>query len=146
MTLSLIVRRKIRASRVRLFEAWTTPAQLLQWWGPKGVRCTHAEVDARVGGKLRIANELPDGNTLWILGEFLEVVPAERLVYTWRTEPGASADEERVTVRFELCGASDDETEVIVVHERVIDEPRRTSHADGWAGCLDGLVSLVAGV
>jgi uncharacterized protein YndB with AHSA1/START domain len=143
MTLSLIVRRTIPASRARLFQAWITPAQLLRWWGPKGVRCSHAEVDARVGGALRIGNLLPDGSTLWILGEFLEVTPFERVVYTWHTEPAlAGAGDERVTVRFEARG--EDETEVIVIHERIGDEARRAGHGLGWEGCLDGLEHLVA--
>lgn len=137
MTLSLVVRRTIRASRGRVFEAWISPEQLLRWWGPKGVRCSHAEVDARVGGALRIGNALPDGSTVWILGEFLEVVPGERLVYTWRTEPGTPDTREQVTVRFESRG--DAVTEVIVVHERIADEATRRSHAGGWDGCLDGL-------
>lgn len=139
MTLSLVVRRKIRASRARVFEAWISPAQLLEWWGPRGVRCSHAEVEPRVGGKLRIGNELPDGNTLWILGEFLEFVPSQRLVYTWRTEPRSSgpAIDEKVTVRFEMIGES--ETEVIVIHERIADEATRVGHATGWDGCLGHL-------
>jgi len=142
VTLSLVVRRRIRASRARLFEAWISPAQLLKWWGPKGVRCSHAEVEQRVGGKLRIGNELPDGSTVWILGEFLEFAPPQRLVYTWRIESTASgpARDERVTVRFELI--SDAETEVIVIHERIADEATRAGHASGWDGCLARLDEL----
>lgn len=141
MTVSLVVRRTIRASAARLFQAWTAPELLVQWWGPKGVRCSHAEIDPRVGGRIRIANELPDGGTLWIVGEILELVPDARLVYTWRTDPPriGAGDDERVTVRFEARG--DDETEVIVIHERVADEETRSGHAAGWEGCLDGLAS-----
>ncbi len=135
MTLSLVVRRTIRASRGRLFEAWISPEQLLQRWGPKGVRCSHAEVDARVGGALRIGNALPDGSMVWILGEFLEVVQGERLVYMWRTEPGRDDARERVTVRFESRGEA--LTEVIVVHERIAEEAMCRSRANGWDGCLD---------
>lgn len=146
MTLSLVVRRTIRASRASVFEAWISPAQLLQWWGPREVRCSHAEVDPRVGGKLRIGNELPDGRTLWILGEFLEFVPSERLVYTWRTEPasaGASVGE-RVTVRFEALGEV--VTEVIVIHERIADDALRAGHAIGWEGCLAHLDEFCRGL
>lgn len=138
-TLSLVVRRFIDASPARLFEAWTTPAQLQAWWGPQGVRCTHAEIEPRVGGRLRIGNELPDGRTLFIVGEFLEFIPPEKLVYTWKIEPGVHASE-RVTVRFEARGAA---TEVIIVHERITDETARDEHSAGWSGCLDGLVAYV---
>jgi len=79
---------------------------------------------------------------VWIVGEFLEVVPGERLVYTWRTEPGRDDARERVTVRFESRGEA--VTEVIVVHERIADEATRRSHAGGWDGCLDGLDAWVA--
>ncbi len=139
MTVALVVRRTIRASAARLFEAWTAPELLVSWWGPKGVRCSHAEFDPRVGGKIRIANEMPDGSTLWILGELLEVEPPSKLVYTWRTEPAraAASVDERVTVRFEARGR--EETEVIVVHERIVDDETRSGHATGWEGCLDGL-------
>lgn len=141
-TLHLIVRRTIKARPARLFEAWTNAAQLSQWWGPKGVRCSHAEIDARVGGKYRIGNEMPDGQVVWIEGELLQFEPPVRLVYTWNvTQQDASiAQGEIVTVRFEARG---DETEVIVVHERIADVKVRDTHAIGWEGCLAGLASFV---
>jgi uncharacterized protein YndB with AHSA1/START domain len=138
-TVSLVVRRTIRASAARLFEAWTQPAQLLAWWGPKHVRCSGADVDLRVGGAYRIANELPDGRTLVIDGEFEVVEPPHKLVYTWRLGSGA-APAERVTVRFEPRHG---ETEVIVIHERIADTTTRDGHELGWHGCLDGLAAHI---
>jgi uncharacterized protein YndB with AHSA1/START domain len=44
--LALLVRRRIQARAETVFEAWTNADELIRWWGPKGVRCTHAEVDA----------------------------------------------------------------------------------------------------
>lgn len=137
-TLSLVVRRRIPASPARLFAAWTTSAQLAAWWGPRGVRCTGAEVDPRVGGRYRIGNELPDGREVIILGEFLVFDPPNELVYTWHLEP-TGGEPERVTVRFEPRGA---ETEVVVVHERIGAPRARDEHAAGWEGCLDGLLAF----
>jgi len=62
---TLIVRKTIRASAERLFQAWTDPSQLTQWWGPPGVQCIEAQIDLRMGGRYRIANRLADRNTLW---------------------------------------------------------------------------------
>lgn len=137
--LVLEVRRTIRATPQRLFEAWTRPEQLRVWWGPTQIECTAAEVDLRVGGTYRLANTAPDGATVWIVGQFERIDPPVELVYTWRLDPPGDGPLERVTVRFE---AAADATEVVVRHERIVDEAARRSHALGWEGCLDGLAAL----
>jgi uncharacterized protein YndB with AHSA1/START domain len=71
--LALVVHRTIRAPVERVFAAWTTPEQLRRWWGPKSVVCSEAEVDLRIGGAFRIANQFPDGNVVWISGEFEQI-------------------------------------------------------------------------
>lgn len=136
-TLTLIVRRTIRASTARLFEAWTQPAQLKQWWGPESVECVDAQVDLRVGGRYRIANRFPDGKILWIAGQFEVIEAPDKLVYTWALEPLSGATE-RVTVRFVAQGRA---TAVIVTHEGIASAPMRDRHELGWRGCLDGLAS-----
>ncbi len=138
--LRLSVRRLIPASAERLFEAWTTPSQLQCWWGPRDVRCSHAQIDARVGGHYRIDNVLPDGRILVIAGEFLVVDSPTELVYTWGIEPHTAAPE-LVTVRFEPRGEA---TEVVVTHERIGDQHVRDQHAAGWNGCLDGPAEYAA--
>jgi uncharacterized protein YndB with AHSA1/START domain len=136
---TLVVRKTIRASAERLFAAWTDPAQLKSWWGPRGVQCTDAQVDLRIGGRYRIANQFPDGKILWITGEFERIEPPRKLVYTWRLE--AQTDTfERVTVQFEPRGA---ETEVVVTHELIPNETLRDMHEQGWIGCLEGLAKYL---
>jgi uncharacterized protein YndB with AHSA1/START domain len=137
--ITLAIRRTIRTTPERLFAAWTDPAQLVEWWGPKGVECIDAQVDLRVGGRYRIGNRLPDGKILWIAGEFEVVDPPHRLTYTWQLE-GMGGPTERVTVRFERHGEA---TEVIVMHERIPNETIRDQHAYGWNGCLDGLAEYL---
>jgi uncharacterized protein YndB with AHSA1/START domain len=138
--LSLVVRRTIRAPVARVFEAWTDPAHLQKWWGPRPVVCAGAEVDLREGGAYRIGNRLPDGKVVWITGEFERVKPPDELVYTWRIEPNERS-RERVRVRFVACQTG---TEVIVVHENIEDPTARAGHEAGWRGCLDGLELLFA--
>jgi uncharacterized protein YndB with AHSA1/START domain len=131
----LEVRRLIAASHAQVLWAWTTPGELKKWWGPENVRCVDAEVDLRVGGKYRIANEFPDKSVLWIEGEFETVDKPSLLVYTWRIA-SAGAPTERVTVRFEGRDAG---TEVMVRHERIATAQLRGQHEAGWVGCLEGL-------
>jgi uncharacterized protein YndB with AHSA1/START domain len=135
----LTVRRLIRASAERIFDAWTQPKQLKQWWGPQSVKCVAAEVNLKVGGIYRIANQFSDGKILWISGEFEAVERPRRLVYTWQI--GADTAKERVTVTIEARG---DTSEVIVVHERIPTEALRDQHEQGWVGCLDGLIVFLA--
>jgi uncharacterized protein YndB with AHSA1/START domain len=138
---TLIVRKTIRAKAERLFAAWTTPEELKQWWGPVGVKCIDAEVDLRRGGGYRIANQLPDGQILWISGEFEVIERPRKLVYTWGIEAERKGSE-RVTVQFEESG---EYTEVIVTHERIASEELREMHQQGWVGCLEGLAKFVEG-
>jgi uncharacterized protein YndB with AHSA1/START domain len=134
--MTLVVKRTIRATPARLFDAWTTGHQLLRWWGPRPVVCSAAEVDLRVGGAYRIGNRLPDGREVFITGVFEEIEVPRRLVYSWTMADHTS----RVTVRFEPRGTA---TEVIIEHEGVADEDTRKDHEKGWIGCLDGLQRLI---
>ena len=137
--IALIVRRKVRAPVERVFAAWTEPEQLKRWWGPTSVECPEAAVDLRVGGAFRIANRFPDGQVVWISGEFELIEPPVKLIYTWRLgAPGAEA--ERVTVNFERDGAS---TMVVLIHTRIASPEARRRHEEGWHGCLDGLVEVL---
>jgi uncharacterized protein YndB with AHSA1/START domain len=138
MGISLVARRTIKASVQRVFAAWTSPDQLRAWWGPRPVTCSDAEVDLRVGGRIRIVNAIPGGGTITIDGEFRVVEPPHRLVYTWRMDDGPP-ESSLVTVTFSARG---DATEVVVLHEEIPNETVRDSHERGWSGCLDGLERL----
>jgi uncharacterized protein YndB with AHSA1/START domain len=133
--LDLVARRTIRASAERLFAAWTEPEHFLDWWGPASVDCVWFEIDLQVGGGYQIGNEHPDGSITWISGEFEEIERPHRFVFTWRLR-GSEGPPERVIVRFDL---RDDETEVIVIHQRITSAAARDSHELGWHGCLYGL-------
>lgn len=138
---SLQLRRLIPASPERVFHAWTNPDELQKWWGPKDVRCVSAEVELREGGQYRIANELPDGQILWIRGEFNVIEKPRLLTYTWIVGT-ANPTTERVSVRFEPHEIG---TEVILTHELIITTALRDQHQQGWAGCMDGLHNYLLG-
>ena len=139
-SLTLLARRAISAPPDAVFDAWTRPEQLMAWWGPGEVTCPVAEIDLRVGGRYRLCNLLPSGERLWITGEFEQVEPPVRLVYTWVHEPvGIDSERSRVTVRFQPHPKG---TEVIVVHERLATLESRDLHLQGWQGCLLGLEAL----
>ena len=65
-----------------VWKAWTDPKMMAQWFGPRGFTNPVCELDVRVGGSLRIVMRGPDGNEYPMKGEFREVIPPERLVFT----------------------------------------------------------------
>src|SRR6266550_928472 len=78
----LVITRVFDAPRELVWKVWTDPKQLAQWWGPKGFTNPVCEIDVRVGGAIRIHMRSPDGNIYPMKGEFCEIVPPERLVFT----------------------------------------------------------------
>jgi uncharacterized protein YndB with AHSA1/START domain len=88
-SLQVTLRRLYRKSRAETFRAWTDPQELKRWWGPPGYDAPSIEVDLRVGGRYRFAmRKLADGKTTIVTGIYQEIVPGERLVFTWNWEVG----------------------------------------------------------
>lgn len=75
------------ASPERVWQAWTTPEELKEWWGPDNVTIPECEIDLRIGGKFYIVMEAGEGmgpykGVKWpMLAEFTEVVPHAKLAY-----------------------------------------------------------------
>lgn len=136
---SLVVRRTVRATPERVFAAWTTPEQLQVWFGPRGVKCTSAQVDLRIGGAYRLENRRSDGTVVNIRGVYETIEPPRRLVFSWMIDD-ANSPPSRVIVELQGRG---DVTEVVVRHERILDEATRASHGSGWEQCLDGLAAML---
>jgi len=79
---SVAITRVFDASREQVWQAWTDPKMMAQWFGPRGFTSSVPELDARVGGRLRIVMHGPDGNDYPMKGEFREVMPPQRLVFS----------------------------------------------------------------
>ena len=82
VTDELVLTRTFDAPRELVFQAWTNPKRLAEWWGPKGFTNPVCEVDVRPGGAIRIDMTGPDGTVYPMGGTFREVVPTERLVFS----------------------------------------------------------------
>ncbi len=142
---TLTLRRVIRASQEKTFDAWMNPEHLQHWWRAKeSLQTAITEVDLRQGGKYRLGMHDPEtGKTHVCFGEFREVSPPHKLVYTWSWEPpGMEVGETLVTVEFLARG---DDTELILTHKNFPHAEARESHAMGWNGCLDIFSKYVQG-
>lgn len=97
----IVSRRLFDAPREKLFKAWTDPAHLEQWWGPKGFTNTFLEFDLRPGGAWRFVMHGPDGTDYKNESLFREVAAPARIVFDHLSGPKFKA-----TVTFEEQGAT----------------------------------------
>ena len=78
----VVLIRILDAPRELVWEAWTNPKHLAQWWGPHGFTAPTCDVDLKVGGAIRIHMDHPQFPNHWMIGEFKEIVPPEKFVFT----------------------------------------------------------------
>ena len=131
--------RVMKAGRERVFEAWTTPADMMNWACPEGATVLEAHSDLRVGGKYSITMQVENG-TLTAFGTYREVEVPTRLVYTWDWDaPDHAMGETIVTVEFNELGEG---TEVVLRHDAVPSAEARDGHEAGWGSCLNRLEGL----
>jgi uncharacterized protein YndB with AHSA1/START domain len=100
----LVFTRVFNAPPGVVFEAWTNPAHLPNWYGPNGFTTTIHEMDVRPGGVWRLTMRGPDGRDYHDRMIFLEVDPPRRLVYKHEPEPGSDPVHVETTVTFENLG------------------------------------------
>ena len=140
--LTLRLERVLLAPRSLVFRALTDPGELAKWWGPKGFTAPAVQVDLRVGGSYRIAMHPPGSGLFYLAGEFREVEPPVRLVYTFRWEDPDPEDRETV-VAVSLQDLADS-TRLFVDQGVFATQRRLALHAQGWTEALDRLQALVS--
>ena len=141
----LVITRIFDAPRKLVFKAWTDPARLQQWWGPKDFTNPVCEVDPRPGGAIRIVMRAPDGRTYPMSGVFLEVAEPERLVFT-STPLDANGNplfEVLTTVTFSDRGGKTELTLHASVTMSTAEAPQYLKGMNqGWNQSLDRLAAL----
>ena len=128
------LQRLLPASPQEVFDAWTDPESLQQWFCPETVSLAKVELDVRVGGHFRIVMR-DETKDLAHTGEYREIVPPQRLVFTWRSS-GTYDQETLVTVEFHGRGKM---TEIELTHELLPDVDAAGSHTRGWQSIMEKL-------
>jgi uncharacterized protein YndB with AHSA1/START domain len=136
--LSLEIKRFINAPRDRVYAAWTDPAQLRQWFGPEKVQTRNLIADARVGGKFRWDLINSEGEKMTCLGEYRELQPGKKIVFTWQWDDDEDWANHTSVVTVELSDR-DSGTELRLIHEQLPNEQSRDGHTGGWNSALDKL-------
>lgn len=146
------------APRARVWQAWTDPNEVSKWWGPEGFTSHDNVSDFREGGKFNYCMRGPAGSPfdmdMWSGGEFKEIVPMEKLVYTDNFTdaegnkispadygmPGEWPEEMVVTVTFE--DTEDGKTKMTLLHEGHPDEMAKDANT-GWNQSLDKFAAIL---
>jgi uncharacterized protein YndB with AHSA1/START domain len=131
----------LSAPRERIFRAFVEPGELANWWGPHGFTTPEIDLDLRVGGVYRFAMQPPDGDLFHLTGEFLEIEPPSRLVYTFSWEEPDPDD--RVTVASLSLDDVGDATKLSLSQGPFATDARVSLHRSGWTDSFDKLRAFI---
>jgi len=139
---TLKIERTFQAPAEAVFNAWTSEEVMRRWFhGEHAWQTPHAEVDLRLGGKVRVVMHDPDkqadhGGG----GHYTEIDPPHRLAFTW-TWDDESDRETLIELDFE---ETDGMTKVTLTHSGLRDQEAVVSHEGGWSNALDNLGEALA--
>ncbi len=138
----LLLTRLFDAPRELVFRLWTDPVHAMRWWGPVEHPAIEMHMDVREGGRWRFClRAVENGELLWQGGEFREVAPPERLVFTFSwEEEGERGQETLVTVLFADEGGK---TRMTFRQAPFRSVSERDGHGYGWTSTFDRLDALL---
>ena len=149
---AVVIERTFDASADLIWQMWTDPEHFKKWYGPQGFTVPIADMDMRVGGKRLICMASPDGSMkMWTTGEYTEIVPNERLIYTESPAdengnvvspssmgmPDGYPATTEVTVLLEDLGGR---TKMVMTHAGV---PADSGAGGGWEQAFDKLADYI---
>lgn len=148
--LDLVLERVVAVPAAWVWEAWTTPEHLKAWFAPRPWRTVECEMDLRPGGIFRTLMHGPNGERLDNVGCYLEIVPAERLVWTpvllpgWRPAHNARFS---FTAVVEIEALAEQRTRYVATAMHAHSAGRRQHEQmgfhNGWGTALEQLVDHV---
>jgi uncharacterized protein YndB with AHSA1/START domain len=139
---ALQIRRTFAAPRERVFRAWTDAKEFALWFHPTADHTTIiSQLHLKVGGKYSLEMHHKGGNVHKLSGTYMQIIPPEKLSFTWRWGADPSGPETLVSLEFHDLGNA---TEILVTHGQFPDADTRDKHNQGWNGCFDQLQNYLA--
>jgi uncharacterized protein YndB with AHSA1/START domain len=139
----LWIKRTFDAPRELVFKCWTDPERLKRWCCPKDFTIPFSEGEIRPGGTFKTCMRAPDGTDHWLAGQYKEIVPPEKIVFshTWLDDSGGPGHVTTVTVTL----AEEEGRTRLTLHQAFFQsEPSRDGHNEGWSETLDNLQEYLA--
>jgi uncharacterized protein YndB with AHSA1/START domain len=153
----MVITRVFDAPRALVWEAWTNPKYVMQWWGPKGFTAPVCKIDFRVGGKFLYCMRSPDGQEGWNGGEYHEIVPHEKIVYSlyFADAQGNKVDPAQYGIEHEPVDARDvvifedfgnGQTKLTMIGNETMEDAKNSGQLEGWNETFDKVAAVVAGL
>ena len=139
------ITRVFNAPQQLVWNAWTTPAMLVHWFGCAAFSTVDAEADVREGGNWRVVLRTPEGEDIPSYGTYTAVRPIDHLAFThqWEKQPvDVNPAHHRTQVTVDLI----EEGERTRMHFRqtgLVSEASRDSHIGGWCDSMDALAARI---
>lgn len=152
----MVVTRVFDAPRELVWKAWTDPKYVMQWWGPKGFTAPVCKIDFRVGGKFLCCMRTPDGQDFWNGGEYHEIVPHEKIVYSmyFSDKDGNKVDAAEYGMDHEAIEGAHDvitfedlgngQTRLTLIGNEPMESAKESGQLEGWNQILDKIAAVVA--
>jgi len=149
---AVVIERTFNAGADFIWQMWTDPNHFKNWYGPKGFTIPVADMDLRVGGRRLICMASSDGKMkMWTVGEYKEIAPTTRLVYTESPSdengnmvpPSAMGMPEGYPATTEVIVSLEDlggRTKMVMKHVGV---PESSGAGGGWNQAFDKLAGYV---
>lgn len=129
------IERTFDAPAEDVFDAWTSEEVIRRWFRPaSGWQEPSAEVDLRVGGRIRVVMRTPDGEPVGAGGEYTLIDRPNRLAFTWTFDDDPSNEQ---MIELEFTERVDGVTTVLFVNSGISEQERRDSQYEGWSTCFD---------
>jgi len=154
----MVVTRVFDAPRELVWKAWTDPKYVMQWWGPKGFTCPSCEIDFRVGGKFLWCMRTPDGQEGWNGGEYHEIVPHEKIVFSmyFADSKGNKLEAAELGIEHEAVEDAHDvvffedlgngQTKLTFIGNDTMRDAIESGQLEGWKETLDKVAAVVEGL
>lgn len=139
-TATVVVSKVINAPRDEVFRAFIGPEVMRSWFFPDEDMSVEVANNPVVGGDYTLKMHTKNGDIYTHIGEYKEITPYERLVFTWNSD---FVQNTVVTVTF-TDSDSGDGTEVTVSHDLLPEGEMAENHRGGWTGCLNRLDQTIS--
>lgn len=152
----MVVERIFDAPVELLWKAYTDPQYVQQWWGPNGFSSPSCRSDFRVGGTFLYCMRTPDGQDFYTAGQFHEIVPHEKIVYSmyFADAQGNQISPEQLGIEHEAIDGADDivlfeslgdgRSKITMIGNEPMESARTSGQLEGAQQMLDKMAAVLS--